>query len=106
MDIMRVESVYGNGRHRTVFTMLNIAVFAPTPRASAISATAEKPGCRRSMRSAKEISFLIGSNIDSLLRTSSRIGGSGLPRIFNSQAKRSDNRAAVHPSHRLAHKRP
>jgi len=43
--------------------MLKIAVVAPMPSASATSATAVKPGCRRSMRSAKMTSCPIESHM-------------------------------------------
>ena len=45
-------SLYGNGRNRTVFTTLKIAVFAPMPMANVSNAMAVKPGLLNSMRNA------------------------------------------------------
>jgi len=40
----------GNGRSRTALTTLKIALFAPMPRARAITATIVNPGFFRSVR--------------------------------------------------------
>src|SRR2546430_175526 len=54
----RSDSVYGNGRNKTAFTTLKIAVFAPMPSASVSTATAAKPGFFRSWRKANFRSFI------------------------------------------------
>jgi hypothetical protein len=41
---------YGKGRNITALTTLKIAVLAPIPKASVITAIAVAPGCFRSMR--------------------------------------------------------
>jgi hypothetical protein len=46
----RSGSSHGNGRSRTAWAALKIAVLAPMPRASVATATAVKPGARRSCR--------------------------------------------------------
>ena len=55
----RPDSVYGNGRNKTAFTTLKIAVFAPMPSASVSTATAAKPGFFSSWRKAKRRSFMV-----------------------------------------------
>jgi len=48
---------YGNWFRSTALTTLKIAVFAPTPRASVITAAALKPGILRKVRKAERISL-------------------------------------------------
>src|SRR5437867_12961566 len=51
----------GNGRSKTQFTTLKMAVFAPMPRASVSRATAVKPGFFSSWRKANLRSFITQS---------------------------------------------
>src|SRR6478672_2636643 len=46
----RLSSLYGSGRSNTALTTLNMAVFAPIPRARVMTATAVNPGFLRSVR--------------------------------------------------------
>ena len=61
----RDGSANGSGRRRMPRTTLKIAVFAPMPIASVNAATSVKPGERRSVRTAKETSW-VSSLINSL----------------------------------------
>jgi hypothetical protein len=85
IEITSFEDGYGKGRHSTASTMLKIAVFAPLPSASASSATAVNPGCRRSMRTPKPMSWRNPSHMLPIPRSASPIGGSGRPCAARSQ---------------------
>jgi NAD(P)-dependent dehydrogenase (short-subunit alcohol dehydrogenase family) len=52
----RIDVLVNNAASFTAFTMLNIAVFAPTPKARESTATIVKPGLFQSTRSAYRIS--------------------------------------------------
>lgn len=54
----RSGSGKGNGRSNTAFTTLKMAVFAPMPRASVITAMAAKPGRFKSERTAYRRSLI------------------------------------------------
>jgi hypothetical protein len=47
----------GNGRNNTALTTEKIAVLAPMPSASVITATAVNPGCLSKLRAPKRMSF-------------------------------------------------
>src|SRR5436853_5632553 len=66
----------GRERSNTAFTMLKIAVFAPTPNARESTATIVKPGLLRSTRSAYRTSF---NNV--VIRTP-RVASPGCPRLL------------------------
>src|SRR5207249_9281147 len=57
----RSASGKGNGRNKTPFTTLKMAVFAPMPSASVSTATAVKPGFFRNCRKANFKSFIAQS---------------------------------------------
>jgi len=52
-----VKVMEGNGRSNIAFTVLNIMVFAPMPKASVKAATTVTPGLLRNWRSAKRRSW-------------------------------------------------
>src|SRR5213080_766194 len=54
----RSEAGNGNGRNKTPFTTVKIAVFAPMPSASVNTATAVKPGFFNNWRKANLRSFI------------------------------------------------
>src|SRR5205823_14765751 len=66
----------GSERNNTAFTMLKIAVFAPTPKARESTATIVKPGLFRSARSAYRISC------NNVVIKTPRVASPGCQRLF------------------------
>src|SRR5438067_9438839 len=66
----------GSERNNTAFTMLKIAVFAPTPKARESTATIAKPGLFQSTRSAYRISC------NNVVITTTRVASPGCQRLF------------------------
>src|SRR5467141_2330642 len=67
----------GNGRNKTPFTTLKMAVFAPMPSASVSTATAVKPGFFSNWRKANLRSFMAQRlhRIDSRCTTRRQVAG-------------------------------
>ena len=73
---------------RTAFTMLNIALFAPTPTPNVTITSNEKAGRFQFTRAAKVRSCISMSSLHSLCRTQSAWGKA--PRVRTTRSRRAD----------------